>query len=67
MKRIFTIKVNGQLIELPDPNEELSSNEVMEIYSNTYPQLLNGYVEEKGIRNENEMVYEFLTISGTKG
>lgn len=67
MKRIFTIKVNGQLIELPDPNEELSSKEVMEIYSNTYPQLLNGYVEEKGIRNENEMVYEFLTISGTKG
>lgn len=67
MKRIFTIKVNGQLIELPDPNEELSSKEVMDIYSNTYPQLLNGYVEEKGIRNENEMVYEFLTISGTKG
>ena len=67
MKRIFTIKVNGELIELPDPNEELSSKEVMEIYSNTYPQLLNGYVEEKGIRNENEMVYEFLTISGTKG
>ena len=67
MKRIFTIKVNGQLIELPDPNEELSSKEVMEIYSNTYPQLLNGYVEENGIRNETEMVYEFLTISGTKG
>ena len=67
MKRIFTIKVNGELIELPDPNEELSSKEVMEIYSNTYPQLLQGYVEEKGIRNETEMVYEFLTISGTKG
>lgn len=67
MKRIFIIKVNNELIELPDPNEQLSAKEVMEIYSNSYPQLLNGLVEEKGIRNENEFVYEFITISGTKG
>ena len=66
MKRVFVIKVNNSIIELPDPNEELTPKQVMEVYSNTYPQLINAIVEEKGLR-EDSMLYEFTTISGTKG
>jgi PRTRC genetic system protein C len=65
--RQFSIKVNGNYIVLEDPNPELSADEVKDILSNHYPQLLNAKIEKKGIDDNGVESYEFLTIAGTKG
>lgn len=66
IKRKFQIKINGTLITLEDPNDEMTPEEVKDSYSNHYPQLLNAKIEEKGIV-DGYSVYEFVTISGVKG
>lgn len=66
LKRKFTLKVGTEKIELEDPNVNFSAKEVMEMYANQYPQLLNASVESKGIVDEN-ILYHFATVAGTKG
>lgn len=66
LKRKFTVTVSGNIITLEDPNSNFSANEVMEMYANQYPQLLNASVESKGIVDEN-ILYNFATVAGTKG
>lgn len=68
IKRVFKIKVNSNYVDLPEIDSSLSVEEIKDIYSNQYPQLLNAKVEHKGIDVESaEDHYEFLTIAGTKG
>lgn len=68
IKRVFKIKINNNFVDLPEIDESLSVEEIQDIYSNQYPQLLNSKVEHKGIDIEKaEDHYEFLTIAGTKG
>ena len=64
--RIFKIKVNGQFIELEDPNEALPASDVKELYSNQYPELLNAQIKSNGIQND-KLEFEFVTVAGTKG
>lgn len=52
-------------IELNDI-QGLQPEEIKNVYAGTYPELTNGKIEYKGIIN-NEEVYEFRTIIGTKG
>jgi PRTRC genetic system protein C len=66
LKRKFTIQVGKDIITLEDPNINFSAQDVMEMYSNQYPQLLNGSIEQKGIVDEN-ILYHFATVAGTKG
>lgn len=66
LKRKFTVTVSGNIITLEDPNVNFSAKEVMEMYANQYPQLLNASVESKGIVDEN-ILYNFATVVGTKG
>ena len=66
LKRKFTVTVSGNIITLEDPNINFSAKEVMEMYANQYPQLLNATVESKGIVDEN-ILYNFATVAGTKG
>lgn len=66
LKRKFTVTVSGNTITLEDPNINFSAKEVMEMYSNQYPQLLNASIESKGIVDEN-ILYNFVTVAGTKG
>lgn len=62
LKRIFVY--NGT--ELTDPNPELTPDEVLAFYSNSYPELttssVHGQITEKGT-----MEYQFKTTIGTKG
>lgn len=66
LKRKFTVQVGKETISLEDPNSNFSAKEVMEMYSNQYPQLLNASIEAKGIVDEN-ILYHFATVAGTKG
>lgn len=66
LKRKFTIQVGKDTITLEDPNINFSAREVMEMYSNQYPQLINASIESKGIVDEN-ILYHFATVAGTKG
>jgi len=52
--------------ELSDPNPNLSPEEVMDIYSNQYPELLNANISGPKIVKGTAQ-YEFSKNIGTKG
>ena len=51
---------------LPDPNPTLSPDEVMALYSGTYPELNNATLVGPEIV-EDKQVFTFKTVLGTKG
>lgn len=65
--RKINLKVNGKEIVLDDINDELPIDEIKDIYSNQYPQLLNSTTVDKGVNEHGEHHYEFVTVAGTKG
>ncbi len=62
LKRVFKIKDN----ELSDPNIDFTPDEVMNFYSNTYPELTTSTVHGPEIKGDTA-IYEFKTTVGTKG
>ncbi len=66
LKRKFVLIKDNKQIELEDINPNLSPEEVCEIYSGTYPELVNSSITNKGIKNDCQ-VFHFSTIAGTKG
>lgn len=65
--RNFLLKVNNETIGLPDINDELPIEDIKDIYSSQYPQLLNCKIEDKGIDENGVHNFEFISIAGTKG
>ncbi len=63
LTRVFIF--NG--IKLEDINTNLSENTILNHYSGIYPELTNATIENKGIQNNKEIVYEFKTTIGVKG
>lgn len=66
LQRKFTVKIGNEVITLEDPNINFSPNEIMEMYSNQYPQLANATIESKGIVDD-AILFNFATVAGTKG
>lgn len=62
IKRVF--KHGG--ITLEDPSPSMTKEEVLDFYSNQYPELTNSNVSGGEIIND-ELVFEFNTSIGTKG
>lgn len=62
LKREFKLKDK----KLPDPNPNLTPDEVMAFYSNQHPELVTSNVFGPTI-NGDVAVYEFKTTVGTKG
>ncbi len=66
LEREFRFKKDGTQVTLPDPNPEFTTNEVLQFYSNQYPELttatLDGPKTESG-----KAVYSVRTTVGTKG
>jgi PRTRC genetic system protein C len=62
MKRVFR---HGDL-ELSDPGINMSPDEVMSFYSNTYPELTTSAIQGPKME-EDKAVYEFRSVVGTKG
>lgn len=53
-------------IELIDPDPDMTPEEVMQFYTNTYPELTTSNVHGPEI-NGDKAVYKFKTVVGTKG
>ena len=53
-------------INLEDPGINMSKEEVLDFYSNQYPELTNSSVTGPKIEND-EQLFEFTTSVGTKG
>lgn len=66
IERSFSIKIGKEITELKDLNENFTVEEVMEMYTMQYPQLVNATIINKGIVADKQ-TYEFETIAGTKG
>lgn len=66
IKRVFKLKKGGNMLQLDDPNPDMSPNEVMDFYSMTYPELTTATLHGPVIE-EDCAVYEFKTTIGTKG
>jgi PRTRC genetic system protein C len=52
--------------ELMDPNPEMSANEVLDFYANTYPELTTAQAVETS-SEEDTIKYIFVVAKGTKG
>ena len=66
LQRVFKIRKGSSEIELADPDNSLSPNEVMDFYSITYPELTTA-TPHGPLIEEDCAVYEFKTTIGTKG
>lgn len=66
LTREFTFKINNELIALPDPGEHLTPQEVINYYSNQYPELTTATIKGPTPIDE-KMVYHFDTVLGMKG
>lgn len=66
LKRVFKMKKNNSVLELNDPDPDMSLNEVMDFYSMTYPELTTATVHGPEL-DEDMTVYEFKTTIGVKG
>ena len=66
LERVFKFKNGNEEMVLPDPNPEMSADEVMDFYSATYTELTTATVNGPEIEND-RVVYHFKTTIGTKG
>ena len=62
LKRVFKHKD----VVLDDPNPSISKDDVLDFYSNQYPELTNAHVTGPTVIND-KLQYEFTTSVGTKG
>ena len=66
LQRVFKFRKGSSEIELADPDDSLSPNEVMDFYSMTYPALTTASVHGPEFEDDS-VVYRFKTTIGTKG
>ncbi len=62
IKRVFVYKKT----ELADPNENMTSNEVLDFYTGQYPELTTASVNGPQVKTD-KAIYTFETNIGTKG
>lgn len=66
LKRVFILSSKGQEVKLADPNPDMSPDEVMVFYSNTYPELVTSTCQGPSFK-EDRMLFHFKTTVGSKG
>jgi PRTRC genetic system protein C len=64
--REFKFTKNGTLVTLPDPNPEMSIQEVLGYYGSQYPELTTATLEDP-VMEGNKATYKVRTTVGTKG
>jgi PRTRC genetic system protein C len=65
LKREFVIDGKTKTV-LPDPDPNMSPDQVMTFYTNTYPELTTAIVHGPTYDND-KIVYRFKSTVGTKG
>lgn len=66
LPRIFIHTIEGEEVRLSDPNPQISPEQVLSFYANTYPILTNAKLEPPEIEND-ELVFRLQSTLGTKG
>lgn len=66
LPREFHFEINKEVVILEDPNPSFTPNDVRDIYTAQYPELLNSTIVPKGIEND-KVIYDFKVVAGTKG
>lgn len=66
LKRKFIWDKKSSQIDLEDLGENLTADEVLEMYSLTYPELTTANIQGPKIIDDH-MVFTFSSIIGTKG
>lgn len=65
-ERVFKFKKNGTTVTLADPDPSLTAEEVLQAYSNQYPELTTATLEEPKVEDKTT-VFNIKTTVGTKG
>lgn len=66
LKRVFVMEDGKNKVTLADPNRNMTPDQVLQFYSNTYPQLTNSAVHGPEYKGDT-VSYMFKTTVGTKG
>ena len=66
LERIFRFKKDGTTVNLPDPNPEMSIQEVIDYYAPQYPELTTATFEATPKTEGNQSVYSVKTTFGPK-
>ncbi len=66
LRREFRYKQNGQTVDLPDPDQGRTPEQVLQFYSNQYPELTTAKIAGSDYEGD-RIVYEISTTIGTKG
>lgn len=64
--KVFPRVFKHRDLMLPDPDKNMSPDEVMAYYSNQYPELTTSNVFGPKVEND-QALYEFKSTVGTKG
>lgn len=66
LRRSFIIERRDGDITLPDPDNNMTPDQVMQFYSNTYPELVTSSCQGP-VYKKDEMTFTFKSTVGTKG
>jgi PRTRC genetic system protein C len=66
LKRVFIFKYKGEVMRLSDPDDSLSPEAVLDLYSHTYTVLTTATIKGPELNND-EVQYKFVPTLGTKG
>jgi PRTRC genetic system protein C len=66
LKRVFRLKKGSETIVLDDPNENLTPDEVLSMYTGAHPELTTATVMAPIVEGD-QVIYEFSSTIGTKG
>jgi PRTRC genetic system protein C len=66
LKREFKFKKDGTTVTLPDPDPDMSVNDVLAYYAPQYPELTTATFDSPKTEGD-KLVYSVKTTIGTKG
>lgn len=66
LKRSFVFEQKSGKVILPDPDPNMTPDQVMQFYSGTYPELVTASCHGPAYQGDT-MAYSFKTTVGTKG
>lgn len=65
LDRKFEYTVKGKKLVLADPDPNMPANEVMDFYSNQYPELVMAKLQGPDMGDDGTLLYTFATASGS--
>lgn len=67
LDRKFTLKKNGEVLVLTDPDPTFPADEVLVFYANVYPELVTATVSPPVLSEDGFLEFNIVSTLGTKG